>query len=166
MIDTLPLPTTVSTHDGELVLRAAVSGDVAALATLLADDAVSRSRGDSAQRSDAYGDALTALQATENNVQLVAERGGTVIATFQLTVIPGLARGGATRLQIETVRVSSTQRSGGVGSALMRWVVDVAAPATGSTLIQLTSDLARVDAHGFYERLGFTRSHAGFKLTL
>ncbi len=166
MIEALPLPTTVSARDTALVLRAAVPDDVPALASLLADDTVSRSRGDSARHGDAYADALTVLQSTENNVQLVAERGGAVIATFQLTVIPGLARGGATRMQIETARVSSAERSHGVGSALMRWVVDVAAPATGSTLVQLTSDLARVDAHRFYERLGFTRSHAGFKLAL
>jgi hypothetical protein len=45
----------------------------------------------------------------------------------------------------------------------MRWVTDVAAPATGSSIVQLTSDEARVDAHRFYERLGFVGSHRGFK---
>ncbi len=32
--------------------------------------------------------------------------------------------------------------------------------------MQLTSDKSRTDAHRFYERLGFTASHAGFKLEL
>ena len=45
----------------------------------------------------------------------------------------------------------------------MRWVTDVAAPALGTPLVQLTSDAARTDAHRFYERLGFTGSHVGFK---
>ena len=34
----------------------------------------------------------------------------------------------------------------------------------GCQLVQLTSDNTRTDAHRFYERLGFTASHVGFKL--
>ena len=33
-------------------------------------------------------------------------------------------------------------------------------------MVQLTSDATRLDTHRFYERLGFTQSHLGFKLTL
>ena len=47
----------------------------------------------------------------------------------------------------------------------MRWGIDDAR-ARGAALVQLTSDLRREDAHRFYERLGFTASHAGFKLFL
>jgi GNAT superfamily N-acetyltransferase len=82
---------------------------------------------------------------------------------MQLTRIPGLSRRGATRLLVEVVRVSSARRSSGIGSALMRWTTDVAAPALGAALVQLTSDEARTDAHRFYERLGFVGSHRGFK---
>jgi hypothetical protein len=32
--------------------------------------------------------------------------------------------------------------------------------------VQLTSQKRRTDAHRFYERLGFVRSHEGFKLKL
>jgi len=32
--------------------------------------------------------------------------------------------------------------------------------------VQLTSDATRIDAHRFYERLGFEASHLGFKLPL
>jgi len=49
---------------------------------------------------------------------------------------------------------------------MMRWVVDAAAPATGSDLVQLTSDSARTDAHRFYTRLGFVDSHVGVKYRL
>lgn len=48
----------------------------------------------------------------------------------------------------------------------MRWVIHVAAPATGATLVQLTSDAARVDAHRFSVRLGFADSHVGFRYAL
>ncbi|GGK94721.1 GNAT superfamily N-acetyltransferase [Curtobacterium luteum] len=88
-----------------------------------------------------------------------------MVATFQLTRIPGMARRGSTRLLVEAVRVSSTQRSGGVGTALMRWVTDEAAPSLGASLVQLTSDAARTDAHRFSERLDFVGSHVGFKFT-
>jgi len=36
----------------------------------------------------------------------------------------------------------------------------------GCRLVQLTSDSRRTDAHRFYDRLGFTPTHTGFKLTL
>ena len=37
---------------------------------------------------------------------------------------------------------------------------------SGCSLVQLTSDKSRTDAHRFYERLGFVASHEGFKLRL
>ncbi|MCS3843703.1 GNAT family N-acetyltransferase [Microbacterium sp. AK031] len=60
----------------------------------------------------------------------------------------------------------SDLRSSGIGSAMMRWVTEGAAPALGSAMVQLTSDAARTDAHRFYERLGYTGSHVGFKYRL
>ena len=33
-------------------------------------------------------------------------------------------------------------------------------------MVQLTSDATRVDAHRFYEQLGFRPTHVGFKLDL
>lgn len=64
------------------------------------------------------------------------------------------------------MRVRSTRRSGGIGTALVRWVCDTAAPALGASLVQLTSDEVRRDAHRFYERLGFVGSHRGFKFAV
>ena len=74
-----------------------------------------------------------------------------------------MARRGSRRLLVEAVRVHSNLRSAGIGAAMMRWVADAAAPALGVAMIQLTSDVARVDAHRFYERLGYVGSHRGFK---
>jgi hypothetical protein len=36
----------------------------------------------------------------------------------------------------------------------------------GCRIVQLTSDKRRPDAHRFYQRLGFTATHEGFKLPL
>jgi GNAT superfamily N-acetyltransferase len=88
-----------------------------------------------------------------------------VVGTLQLTVIPGLARAGALRAQVEAVRVRADLRGRGIGEAMMRWVV-AEARARGCALVQLTTDKRRADAHRFYARLGFTASHQGFKLRL
>ena len=84
---------------------------------------------------------------------------------MQLTLIPGLARGGATRMQVEAVRVAESVRGHGLGSAMMRWAIEDAR-ARGAALVQLTSDSRREDAHRFYDRLGFAASHVGLKLFL
>ena len=36
----------------------------------------------------------------------------------------------------------------------------------GASIVTLTSDASRTDAHRFYERLGFFRSHHGFRMIL
>lgn len=41
-----------------------------------------------------------------------------------------------------------------------------AACERGCSMVQLTSDKSRKGAHRFYERLGFERSHEGFKLKI
>ena len=169
MLSDLDLPTTVTARIGEVTVRRAKPSDLPALMALLADDPVSAARGDRGDAADegSYATALrSVLEAPLNDLIVVDDAAGEVIGTLQLTVIPGMARQGATRLLIEAVRVSSSLRSGGIGSAVMRWVMHVAAPATGATLVQLTSDAARVDAHRFYTRLGFADSHFGFTYAL
>jgi len=162
----LALPVRLTTRSGELTLRNAVDEDLDALMALLSDDPISAARGDVAAPEDRpqYAEALRSILDDPANALLVAEDAdGRLIGTLQLTRIPGMARRGATRLLVEAVQVSGARRSAGIGSALMRWVTDVAAPALGTPLVQLTSDAARTDAHRFYERLGFTGSHVGFK---
>jgi GNAT superfamily N-acetyltransferase len=76
-----------------------------------------------------------------------------------------LARKGSLRCQIEAVRVAAELRDHGVGAAMMQWAIEEARNR-GCTLVQLTSDKSRKDAHRFYERLGFVASHEGMKLAL
>ncbi|MDQ1136832.1 GNAT superfamily N-acetyltransferase [Microbacterium sp. SORGH_AS 1204] len=169
MLADLALPATLTARAGALTVRRATPTDLPALMALLADDPISAARGDRADTADAatYEAALrSVLDAPLNDLLVVDDATGALVGTLQLTVIPGMARRGATRLLVEAVRVASSRRSGGIGSAVMQWVVHVAAPATGTSLVQLTSDAARVDAHRFYTRLGFADSHIGFKRTV
>ena len=165
MLDVLPLPHPFECRAGSATLRRATIDDTDALIALLADDPISASRGDVASDADrdAYATALREILAEPSNDLLVVDLDDAVVGTLQLTSIPGMARRGSRRLLVEAVRVQSTLRSSGIGSAVMRWVSDAAAPALGASLIQLTSDSARTDAHRFYERLGYTGSHIGFK---
>jgi GNAT superfamily N-acetyltransferase len=84
---------------------------------------------------------------------------------MQVSFLPGLARRGSLRAQIEAVRVAGSTRGSGLGAAMMTWAIDEAR-RRGCALVQLTSDKSRADAHRFYQRLGFVPSHEGMKLAL
>ncbi|MGH9114960.1 MAG: GNAT family N-acetyltransferase, partial [Acidimicrobiales bacterium] len=64
--------------------------------------------------------------------------------------------------EIESVHVEAGRRGQGIGAALVGAAVERAAGA-GCYRVQLTSDKSRGGAHRFYDRLGFTASHEGFK---
>ncbi|CAH0314268.1 GNAT family N-acetyltransferase [Rhodococcoides fascians] len=98
---------------------------------------------------DGYRTAFEDISSDPRNVLVVVVHGGEVVGTLQSTVIPGLARGGALRAQIEAVRVAATWRSRGLGGALIEWAIEEAT-RRGCALVQLTSDSRRVDAHRFY----------------
>lgn len=95
----------------------------------------------------------------------VRDLDGDLVGTMQLTLIPGLARGGVKRLQIEAVRMAPDARGTGLGTALFEWA-HAYGRQHGATLAQLTSDKTRVDAHRFYDQLGYKASHEGFKRRL
>lgn len=164
MIDRLSLPTSIRARDADVLVRRATRDDLQAIMGLLSDDPISAGRGDVASDEDrpAYAAALDRIIHDPGNDLLLVNRGDAVVATLQLTVIPGMARRGSTRLLVEAVRVASKERSSGIGSALMRWVMEQAAIDLEAGLVQLTSDAARDDAHRFYRRLGFVDSHVGF----
>jgi GNAT superfamily N-acetyltransferase len=84
---------------------------------------------------------------------------------MQLTFIPGVARNGASRLQVEAVRVDRSLRGQGIGRRLMEYAHE-RGRARGCVLAQLTSDKRRPEAHRFYRSLGYEQSHEGFKLPL
>ncbi|WP_026876730.1 GNAT family N-acetyltransferase [Jiangella gansuensis] len=147
-----------------VVFREATRADLPAIVALLADDVLGRGR-EHTSVDDAYERAFATIDADPRNVLVVGDDAGEVVACVQLTFIPGLGRHGAERCLVEAVRVRSDRRGGGVGAALMAWVIDLARER-GCALVQLTTDKTRVDAHRFYRRLGFVASHEGMKLAL
>ncbi|CAK7287262.1 MULTISPECIES: GNAT family N-acetyltransferase [Streptomyces] len=149
---------------GDLEIRAATADDLPAIIAMLADDPLGAQR-ESPDDPAPYQAALKRLEADPNQHLVVAVRDGRVIGTLQLTTIPGLSHRGATRALIEAVRIHADERGSGLGTELIQWAIDTAR-RLDCRMVQLTSDKARPDAHRFYERLGFTASHEGFKLRL
>jgi GNAT superfamily N-acetyltransferase len=150
-----------------VVLREAVADDVPAIVDLLAADQLGATRDGIASQEDLqrYLRAFNAIDTDPAHLLLVGKAGADVIATMQLSFLPGLARRGALRAQIEAVRVRKDCRSQGLGAAMFVWAIGEARDR-GCGLVQLTTDKSRDDAHRFYERLGFSASHEGLKLKL
>jgi GNAT superfamily N-acetyltransferase len=145
-------------------VRRAARPDVPAILRLIAADQLGATR-DGGDLSP-YERAFAAIDADPAQLLVVvADERRDVVGTLQLTVIPGLARRGALRAQIEAVRVREDLRGRGLGHALMAWAIDESR-RRGCAVVQLTSDKRRRRAHRLYDRLGFTASHEGFKLRL
>ena len=148
----------------DLQIRPATAGDLAAIVAMLADDPLGAQR-ESPDDLTPYTAALERLAQDPNQHLVVAVRADKVVGTLQLTIVPGLSRRGSTRSIIEGVRIHSKERGSGLGTQLIEWAVEESRRQDCS-LVQLTSDATRTEAHRFYERLGFEASHLGFKLSL
>lgn len=146
------------------IIRKARRDEVEAIVHMLADDQLGASRDDPADLVP-YLQAFDAIDADPNQLLVVSVCGDQPIGTLQLTMIPGLARRGALRGQIEAVRIRADHRGSGLGADLLQWAIDESR-RRGCALVQLTSDTSRTGAHRFYERLGFEATHQGYKLAL
>lgn len=150
----------------QLTFRRATAADLPAIVAMLADDILGAQRETSDPDGMAvYAAAFAEIQADPNQFLCVAEVQREIAGTCQLSFIPGLARGGARRGQIEAVRVAATMRSRGIGKAMLKWAIEECR-SQGCSLVQLTSDKARTEAHSFYDDLGFAATHIGYKLQL
>ena len=150
----------------EVIFRDAALADLPAIVALLAEDTLGEKREDSSLPLDPrYGSAFAAIEADPNQRLIVVETGGRVAGCLQLTFIPGIAFRGGWRGLIEAVRVAGGLRGQGIGERLMAYAV-AACRERGCRMAQLTSHKSRSRAHHFYEQLGWTRSHEGFKLSL
>lgn len=147
-----------------LTFRPACETDLFEIVGLLADDPLGELREDlRAPLPEAYRAAFSAIESDPNQLLVVAEHNGAIVGTLQLSFLPGLARKGAWRGQIEAVRIAKDRRGCKLGEAMFAWAIDECR-ARGCSLVQLTTDKARPDAHRFYDRLGFEPTHVGYKL--
>ena len=149
-----------------LTYRDALPTDLPLIIGLIVEDSVVDSGDDPADAMHAdYTRSLSAIAADPNQEMFIVEEDGRPVGCFQLSYLPGLMRRGMWRGQIEVVHVRADDRNRGLGGEMMRWAVE-RCRQKGCGMVQLTSNKQRLDAHRFYERLGFLRSHEGFKLYL
>lgn len=149
-----------------LTYRRAVEADLPFIVKLLTDDAV-RATDDRPDEPfhPRYVAALRELEADPNQMMMLAVLEGETVGTIQLTFIPGIAGLGTKRCLVEAVHIAPAHRSRGLGTRMIQWAIEQARDR-GCGMVQLTSNKKRLDAHRFYERLGFLKSHEGFKYYL
>jgi GNAT superfamily N-acetyltransferase len=148
----------------QMLIRDARLDDLEGLLHLLGEDAIREVREDLGDRTP-YLAALEEILGAEHSTVLVGEQDGRPVATAQVTWQRRLMYGGGLVCQIESMRVLSALRGRGLGAELIEWIVEDARHRRCAR-VELTSNAQRVDARRFYERLGFTASHVGFKLYL
>ena len=144
-------------------IREAVRSDLPAILDLYAQDELSTSP--KPTELTPIVEAFEAIASDAKASLFVAMESERVVGTFQMNVLRHLTQGGAPVAQIEAVAVAQASRGRGVGSAMMRFAIEEAR-RIGCVRVQLTSQKRRTRAHGFYEKLGFARTHEGMKLKL
>ncbi len=158
--------TTLFPGNLSVTVRPARRDDVASVVRLLADEVLGAQRERVEEPvAPAYLQAFEEMAAQPGNTLLVAVHGDDVDGCLQLTITSGLTRMGTRRAQLEGVRVSAKYRGFRIGEQLVTEAIALVRVA-GCGLVQLTSDVTRVDAIRFYERLGFQATHVGMKLPL
>lgn len=143
-----------------LGFRPARRDEVPAIMALLGDDILGKTR----EQADPaiYLAAFDAMLSEGVNQAIVGLIGKEIVACYQLTFISGLSLSATRRAQVEGVRVARTHRGQGIGEAMFR-DAETRARAAGCGLLQFTTNKSRADAQRFYDRLGFTPSHIGYK---
>lgn len=149
-----------------LAYRNATPADLPFIIALIVEDSVVQTGDDPADAAHPdYVNALREIDADPNQEMFVVEENGIPVGCFQLSYLPGLMRRGMKRGQIEVVHVAEGHRNRGLGGEMMRWAIERCRQHR-CAMVQLTSNKKRLDAHRFYERLGFLKSHEGFKYYL
>jgi len=151
-----------------VVLRRAAVDDVPGLVAMLADDALGAGREADVLDEVAlepYLRAFREIDADPVHLLVAACAGEALVGTLQLSFLLGLSRRGASRAQIEAVRVHRDHRGQRLGEFMIRWAI-AEAGRRGCAIVQLTTDKTRTDAQRFYARLGFAASHEGMKLQI
>ena len=152
----------------DLFFRNAVAEDLPRILELVADIIVSEDQMTYANEIvsdppvDTYVQAFRAILAPPNQA-IVSVLEGKIVGYFQISFIQGLTRRGGKRAIVEDVRVCRSVRGQDVGRWLMERAV-AAAREHGCWVIQLTTNKWREEAIAFYEKIGFQRSHEGFRI--
>ncbi len=150
----------------ETTVREAAEGDVPRIVELLAQLSLDAQREElGPPLPESYRAAFREVEADPRQRLLVAEAEGRIVGAASLVIVPNLSHQGQPYAIVENVVIDATARGGGYGELLLRYAMEEARRA-GCYKLSLTSNKQRSDAHRFYERLGFTATHEGFRVDL
>lgn len=140
--------------------------DLRAIIDLLLEDELGKIRENASQDLDQqYINAFHQIDTDPSQYLMVIKNKDEIVATSHLTLMPSLTFKGATRMQIEAVRVAQKYRGQKIGEWMIEKAIDYG-KSKGASIIQLTTNKKRIRAKEFYEKLGFEASHEGMKLYL
>jgi GNAT superfamily N-acetyltransferase len=146
---------------GELDFVVATEGDLDALHLLYSQ----LGSGSKALERERLAEAFRSVSANGLATVWLVQRDRVVIGTFILMILPALGDRCRPLAVVEDVVVDEGARGGGVGRAMMEFVMARAREADCYKLM-LSSNLRRTEAHAFYESLGFARHGYSFQVDL
>jgi GNAT superfamily N-acetyltransferase len=148
--------------NNSLTLRPALESDLPAVLQLYAQPDIDD--GDVLALPDATR--IWERMASYPNYKLyVAVQGTQVVGTFALLIMDNLGHLGAPSAIVEDVAVDPGVQGQGIGKALMRHAMALAAEC-GCYKLALSSNLKRDKAHAFYDSLDFERHGFSFRMML
>ncbi|KAJ0336195.1 hypothetical protein COL154_014368 [Colletotrichum chrysophilum] len=149
-----------------VAIRPARLDDLGLIIEMLASDSLG-SHDDTADPElfDVYRKAFEQICASSAEQIYVAEWDGVVAGTFKTVLLTSLRSRGSRRMLVEAVQVRPDLQGKGIGHEMMQFCIGLGRQAGVKTL-ELTTNKLRVDAHRFYERIGFKQTHYGYKLRL
>ncbi len=106
-----------------------------------------------------YQRVFAEIQSDPRQKLFVAEIGGEVAGTIVLLVVPNLSHNGTPWAFLENLVVTGRHRKKGLGRMLLEHSVALARES-GCHMVELCSDVRRLEAHRLYASMGFeARAH-------
>ncbi len=145
-------------------VRLATAEDLPRLIELLAQLSLEAPREELAPPPpESYQRAFEQIASDPRQQLFVLEAAGRIVGSACLVIVPNITHEGRPYGLVENVVVDDASRSSGYGELLMRHVMAEAQRA-GCYKLALTSNKQRLDAHRFYQRLGFRAASEGFRV--
>jgi GNAT superfamily N-acetyltransferase len=95
----------------------------------------------------------------------ISKFGNKIVGSFALLIMDNLAHFGAPSAIVEDVVVSENYQNRGVGKLMMEFAIEKA-KTKGCYKMVLSSNQKRINAHRFYENLGFEKHGFSFVIEL
>ncbi|MBI5786691.1 MAG: GNAT family N-acetyltransferase [Rhodocyclales bacterium] len=142
----------------QIILRPVTEAELPLLATILAE-----MDGNDPFPVESIRAKWQEMQRFPDYVCYFAEAGGEIVGTLSLNVFPVLSGTMRSEAIAEAVVIRPQYRGRGLGRAMLRTAMKMAADK-GAYKLALSSNLRRLDAHRFYDGMGFTRHGFSFSI--